>query len=541
MLKKPRKYQKKTFMQSVIILMFSQLIIKIVGLIYKLYLTNKYGFGDEGNAIYSSGYQIYALLLTLSSIGVPNAISKLVSAKIAIGDNKGAYRIFKIAIAIFGFIGFSGSLLLFLGAHKIANYYLQIPEAELSIMAIAPSVFLVSITSILRGYFNGKENISATANSQSLEQILKTILTIIIVELIGVISKNNTMFMAAGATIATTLATFFSLFYLFMYYKFGKKYIWQEINLSKIYKKERIKKIIKNILIVSIPISLSALLSTMNKTVDALTIVRQLKDLIGEKEATIQYGILSGKIDTLITLPFSFNIAFATTLVPAISSAIAKKEFLMVNKRIEFSILITILIGLPCAICMCIFAKPILGILFPKASSGSSMLQLSSFTILFIVLIQTINGSLQGLGNTKIPVIALGIGTIIKLILNIILIPIKCIGINGAIISSIICDMISFIIVFSSLKRETNIKFKLLKFLIKPIIATIFMSICSLWIYNKLFILLNIKALILSLLFGGIIYILVILLLKILSKDELFMIPYGKKIYNILKKVRIYG
>ena len=97
-------------MESVIVLMFSQAIIKIVGLIYKIYLTNKEGFGDRGNAIYGAAFQIYALFLTVCSIGVPNAIAKLVSARVAMGDDKGAYRIFKIAFALFGFLGFIGGV-----------------------------------------------------------------------------------------------------------------------------------------------------------------------------------------------------------------------------------------------------------------------------------------------------------------------------------------------------------------------------------------------------------------------------------------------
>ena len=188
--------------------MFSQVIIKIIGLMYKLYLTNKKGFGDMGNAIYGSSFQIYALFLTISSIGVPNAISKLVSQKVAIGDNKGAYRVFKIALAIFGLFGFLCTSILFFGSEYIAKVYLQIPEAKLSIMALSPSVFLVSIASVFRGYFNGRENINITAHSQSLEQIFKTIFTIVIVEYVGNISLKDTMLMASGAAISTTIATF---------------------------------------------------------------------------------------------------------------------------------------------------------------------------------------------------------------------------------------------------------------------------------------------------------------------------------------------
>ncbi len=522
-------------MEGVIVLMLSQVVIKIVGLIYKIYLTNREGFGDRGNAIYSSAFQIYALFLTISSIGVPNAISKLVSSKVAVGDNKEAYRIFKIAFAMFGLLGFVGSSILFFGAEYIANNYLQIPEAKLTILALSPSVFLVSIASVLRGYFNGKENISVTANSQSLEQIFKTIFTILLVEQIASISSKNTILMAGAATLATTLATLFSLIYLYRYFIKIKREVWKEVIASKKQKKDSVIKIIRSILAVSVPIALCALFSVTTKTIDALTVVRSLKNFMREEEATLQYGILSGKVDTLITLPFSFNIAFATALVPTISAAIAKKEIYIAKKRIEFSILVTILIGLPCTICMCMFSNQILDLLFPNASSGGEMLALSACSIIFVVLTQTINGALQGLGKVNVPVIAFAFGAIIKLIFNIVLIPI--IGIKGAIISSIISHIISFIICFISLKRNLQMTFKINKFFIKPLISSIGMLLCSYFTYIELYLFVPKKILLItSLLIGIIVYVILILILKILSKEEIFMIPYGQKIYKKFKK-----
>ena len=522
-------------MEGVVVLMFSQVIIKIVGLIYKLYLTNKEGFGDKGNAIYGAAFQIYAIFLTISSIGVPNAISKLVSSKVATGDNKGAYRIFKVAFAIFGLLGFIGSSILFFGANRIANIYLQIPEAEIAILALAPSVFLVSVASVLRGYFNGRENLSVTANSQSIEQIFKTIITIVLVEQISLISSRNTILMAGVATLATTLATLFSLFYLYRYFVKTKKEVWQEVISSTKYKKDSIRKIIKNILAVSIPIALCALFSVASKTIDAVTIVRILSSIIGEENATLQYGILSGKVDTLITLPYSFNIAFATALVPTISAAIAKKEMQTAKRRIEFSILVTILIGLPCSMCMSLFSEPILNLLFPNASSGAEMLKVASWTIIVVVLIQTINGALQGLGKVNTPVIAFAISAIIKLILNLILIPL--VGIKGAIVSSIISHIVAFIICFTTLKRNFNISFKLSKFIFKPIISCLIMTISSYLIYIKLYDALpQGLLLIISLMIGIIIYIISIFIVKILSQEEIFMIPYGQKLYRKVKK-----
>ena len=216
---KEKGTKKETFMQGVITLIFSQVLIKLLGLIYTLYLTNREGFGDKGNGIVAAGYQIYAMLLTISSIGVPNAISKLVSERIAIGDHKGGYRIFKIAFATFAMIGLVGSLLLFFGAKSIANLWLQIPEAEMTLVALSPAIFFVAVSSVMRGYFNARQNIKATARSQSLEQVFKTTLTIILVEIIAIISKASTEWMAGGATLATTLATFSGFGYLYLYYK----------------------------------------------------------------------------------------------------------------------------------------------------------------------------------------------------------------------------------------------------------------------------------------------------------------------------------
>lgn len=401
--------KKETFMQSVITLIFSQVLIKLLGLVYNLYLTNREGFGDKGNGIVSASYQIYALLLTISSIGVPNAIAKLVSERVAVGDHKGAHRIFKIAFATFTVIGLVGTLMLFFGAHMIAVDWLQIPEAEMTMVALAPAIFFVAIASVMRGYFNGRQEIKATARSQSLEQIFKTALTIILVEIVAIASNLSTEWMAAGATLATTLATLSGFGYLYFYYKVRKKEIAAEIKSTVNYKYERRRSIIKKILWVSFPIALTAILSSVNKNIDSFTVVRSLKEFLPAEEAVSQYGILGGKVDTLTSLPLSINVAFSTALVPAIAAAKARKDKKTIKQKTSFSLLISMLIGLPCTVGMCIFAEQILGLLYPNASSGTVILQISSLTILFTILDQTINGALQGYGLLKIPAISLGI------------------------------------------------------------------------------------------------------------------------------------
>lgn len=220
-------------MGGVLVLMISHILIKILGLIYRVYLTNKQGFGDTGNAIYSSGFQIYALLLTFSSVGIPNAIAKLVSEKLAIGDNKGAHKIFKIAFVTFALIRFTCSLILF----RSRNYSRKMATNSRSRIFLSSTISInifVTLISVIRGYFNGRNNVKVTANSQTIEQLFKMVFTIIVVELLAMTSGINTTIMAAGANLATTLATSVGFWYLYIYYKTIRKEIAKELIKTKI-------------------------------------------------------------------------------------------------------------------------------------------------------------------------------------------------------------------------------------------------------------------------------------------------------------------
>lgn len=537
-----KKLEKKDgFMKGVLALMVSQVLIKMLGLVSKIFLTNKEGFGDVGNGIYGSGYQIYALLLTISSIGVPNAISKLISEKVAVDNYKGAHRIFKIALITFGIIGLAGTLLLFFGANSIANM-IEVPEANISLQVLSPSITFVTIASVLRGYFNGLDKVSVTAKSQSLEQVFKTVITISAVEIIGISTGLDTKLMAAGANLATTLSVFLSFLYILMYYRSFRKIVIPKIKESTNYKNERIKKIVKNILIVSIPITLSAIMSTLSKVVDIVTVVKGLKTFLPDTIAKAQYGILSGKVDTLATLPLSFNIAFATALVPSVSGLMAKNDSKTAGKRISLSLLITMILGLPCTFGMMVFAQPIINLLFPNATDGGFLLQIFSLTIIFAVLMQTTNGALQGLGKINVPAITSFIGVALKLVFNLILVPNPRFGVNGAAIASVINNFVAFFLSFIILRRTIKLNLNFNKFIVKPIIATIGMCACSYFVYSLLASIISAKiATLVGIAFAVVIYLILIIILKIFNEEEIAMIPYGTKIYKILKKLGIYG
>ena len=320
------KLNKTTFVKNIIALFITHIFVKVIGFVNKIYLTNKQGFGDEGNAIYSSAFQIYALFLTISSMGIPNAVSKLVSEKLAIGNSRGAHKIFKIAFISFGLVGFICSITLYLSAEYITHELIQIPEAQISLEALSPAIFFVSITSVIKGYFNGRENLNVGANSQTVEQIFRTTITIVLIEYIAQITGYNTKIMAAGAAISTTISEIICFIYLYKFYINMKKEIGNEIQRSINYKYRGRRKIIKDILKVSVPMSIGPIISGINKNIDSLTIVRGLKKFITETEAKIQYGMLTGKIDTIVAFPLSFNNIFSSILIPAVSSAKASEN-----------------------------------------------------------------------------------------------------------------------------------------------------------------------------------------------------------------------
>lgn len=532
-----KKIKKGSFMGNVLVIMFSQILIKILGLVYRIYLTNREGFGDIGNALYSAGYQIYSLLLLLSSIGIPSAVAKLVSEKVTLGDYKGAHKTFKVALFTVGCAGLLGSSFLFFGSGFIANSVLGMPDTKSTLMCIAPSVFFVAMSSVIRGYFNGRNTMKPTANSQSLEQIFKTIFTVVFVEIAAFATSTNTVAMAVAANAATTFSVISSFVYIIIYFRKRKNFINEEMNSQTEYKEERKKHILKKVLSVAIPLSLTSIIVSINKTIDAITVPKALMTFLSSTEATKIYGIFSGKVDTIGGLPLSLNAAFSVALVPELASLKAANDKASMAKKISLSILLTLLIAFPCAFGLSIFAQPIFDLIFPNANDGAYILSAYAFIVIFTMLGQNLNAALQGLGKLKTPVVALTIGVIVKTLFNIILVPIESIGIYGAIAGSIICYAIVLAIELYTLKKMINLKLDFVKFVLKPVIASLIMGGVSYLIYIVLNNIIVPKlATLIALTCAVIIYALCIVFLKVLNKEEYLAMPKGDKIYKLVNK-----
>lgn len=525
--------KKQTFMNGVFVIMGSQILIKILGFIYRIIQTNFPQFADVGNSYYGSGYQVYTFILAIATMGIPNTISKLVSEKITIGDRRGAHKIFKTAFLVFVSIATAFALALFFGAGFISNNILNNPGVKYTLMSLSPAIIFVSMSAVLRGYFIGMENVSEYSKAQIIEQVINCVFSIIfVVMLLGTTPE----IMAAGSTLATTVATSSAFFYLVRYYRKNRKEIWDEINKSKEFVAESRRKIAKKLISYAVPISFGSVVSALAGLVDVITVVNGLQGYGYDLQlANEKYGILSGKVDILLAVPLSINVAFSVALVPFISSAIARHRKDEAVGKIKYSLKISSLIALPCTFGLFVLATPIFKMLFPNAPEGAYLLQIECWLIFFSVVSQTITGALQGIGKLAVPGIALLVGAVLKYILNVIFIPQfgEVVPAITSIVYSGTACIISAIILYKALKEKMPIK----EIIVKPFIASAIMGGIVYLSYKLLTILSigNTISTILSIAIGVIAYLFVVLILKILNKEEIEQLPYGNRICKMLK------
>ena len=502
------------FLTGVLTMAVSQLIIKLAGLVYRLVITNVPGFGDVGNGFYTAGFQIYTLLLSLSSVGIPNAISKLVSAQVALGHRAEAHRIFRTALILFFGIGLVCSGALFFGADFIALYIIKMDGVQGTLQALSPSIMLVCVSSVIRGYFLGLGSVTATSRSQVLEQIVKSVLTIVFVL---ALTGTSAQVMSAGANFATTVATGASVAYLALYYTrhrptgVGKP---MEPIPSR-------RSLCRTILSVSIPISLGSIVIAIGRIIDTATITRGIaaayaNGIPGQpglptpealnQEAVRLAGMLS-KSDTILNLPLALNIALAT-------------------------VLLSVLLAFPCAAGLISLAGPIYHLLYPNAPQGASLLAIGAVAMIFMALEQTINGSLQGLGLVFVPAQALLCGIGVKLALNLTLIRLPQVNIYGASFGSLGCYATACTICLVRLLKALPMDLAPKRYFWKPLACAVLMGIAAHWGHAALTHLIGSSrwALLITIPLAAVLYVLFVLASGILTKAEVAQLPLiGRK------------
>ena len=522
--------KKQTFMKSVAVVMGAQLLIKLLGFIYRVILTNIEGFQDAGNSYYGTGYKVYVFILAIATTGVPNAISKLVAEKMAVGDHKGAHKIFKTATQLFTLVGLFFAAVLFFGADFISVHLLSNPGVAGTLATLAPAVLFVSIASVFRGYFIGMQNVSAHSVAQIIEQIVNSICSVIFVLML---MGKSPEIMAMGSTAATAVSTLVALAYLYMFYQKNKSSIHDNIRNAAPHIVESTKVTVRRIIKYVVPISFASIVVALSGLVDVLSVMEGLQNYgYPIEKANEIYGIIVGKVDILVSIPHTFNVAIVTPLIPMITEFMVKKDYKGAQNRINFSMKLSSIIALPCTIGLAILAEPIFQAVFPNAPQGSMLLQIEAWAIIFSLLAQVAQGALNGIGKLIVPGLSVVVAAIVKYVLNMTLIPIY--GEVIVPITTITYHLVNCLIVTTVLYKTLKSKPDIKNIVIKPLIASVVMGGIVYVLYTSLhsLILSNVINMGISIIVGAVVYLISLLTFQTLTKEEKASIPILNKVLN---------
>lgn len=525
------------------ILGIAGIFVKILGAVFRIPLTAL--IGTEGMAYYGYAYPLYSLFLVIATAGIPVAISRMVSERIASGDFSGAQRVFGVSRWLLLGIGIFAFAVCFFGAELIAEHVSKDMGAVLPIKAIAPALIFVPVMSAYRGYFQGRQNMNPTAISQFIEQIFRVAVGLILASLF--VGKGLEL-AAAGATFGATVGSVAGLVVIMMIYALNKKAINHHLRQSRSNqthrrKKEKTVAIVKQILIIAIPITIGASILPLVNFADSAIVTRRLLDGgFSEIEARELWGQLSGYCNTMVGLPQVLTQAVAVAMVPAIAAAYKLKNKAEISENINLGMRISMIIGMPCAAGMIALAEPILLLLFSSeaasASSAAPTLMIMCIGVPLMALLQTTNGILQGVNRQVLPMKNLAIGALAKIILTYILVAVPSLNIKGAAIGSVFVYGIALVLNLRDVKRYTKVKIDFMLTYAKPIIASVIMGICAFASYKLIFGIVssNTLATLGAMMVGVVVYGALILITKAITKEEIARLPKGGRLVKILDK-----
>ena len=461
----------KNFIRGAAILTAAGLISKVMGFSYRIILTRI--IGTEGMGLYELAYPIYTTLLVVSRSGIPISLAKLISDRVAKGEKKEAFKIFRVGRYLSIIVGLIFSLIMFFLARPLVNLFGWDPRGYYAIIAISPAIFFVSIMATYRGFFQGLQTMVPTAYSQIVEQLIRMITMI---GLVYFLVSRGLGIAAGGATFGAVTGSIAGLItLLYIYYK-RKEHIWEYINTEKIENLEAWN-IIKRITALGLPITFGALVQPMMKLVDTIIVPNRLQVAgFAVNKSTALFGELASVAMVLVNFPTIITVSLAASLVPSISEALALKRDDLIQKRTQTALRLTILIGLPSSVGLYLLAYPLTKVLF-AAPEAAVPLRVVAWGVIFITLQQTTSGILQGIGKTKLPARNLFIGAAVNAILNYTLTAVPQFGIRGAALGTAAGFFVAALLNIFSVKKYTHFNFKLKTLVYKPIIAVFIMGI----------------------------------------------------------------
>ncbi len=522
--------ENQTFVKGAIILMIANITVKVIGALFKIPLN--YLIGDDGMGYFGSAYTVYNWLFIVATAGFPVAISKMVSESRAKGNLGEADRIFSVAYKLLATIGIAGCLLLFFGAEKCADIMTN-PGAAAGIKALAPAILFVSLMSVYRGYFQGRQNMMPTAVSEVCEALGK-----LIIGYLGAyfLLKNGLELASAGAVAGVSAGGFLGFLSLLLIHRKGSKKAVKSNNLKCRSDGELLRALIK----IAIPITIGASVFSLTTLIDAAMIMRRLQESAGfsYQEANSLWGAYTGKSITMFNLVPTLITAISISIVPTISGAFATNNKALTQSSVLSSLKITILLTAPCAIGMSILSGPILMLIF-RSTSAQSTLWILSYAIVFVSLVTVTNAILQGTGNAGIPVKHMAVGGIIKIIVNYILVGMPSVNIIGAPIGTNLCYIVILLLNILSIKRILKIKLDIIQLVIKPLVSVIAMGAVVILVKIYLGFTGNTLTVLLSIILGGITYFATLFAIGGISRQDISMLPKSDRILPILERFKL--
>ena len=534
------------------ILAMASIISRIIGLIYRIPLIGI--IGDVGMDYYATAFEIYNNLLIISSYSLPLAVSKLVSADMSRGRKTNVYRILKGALLFATVTGTIAALILLFGAEAF-TVAMKTPYSIFAVRVLIPTLLIVAILGVLRGFFQGLGTMMPSAISQILEQIANAIVSVWAAFVlykygmkVGAILGNQenyaSAYGAAGGTLGTgvgaLVALLFSCFVLFAYMHVYNRQM----------KKENVKKvdsysyILRMLVVTIIPVLLSTTIYNCNTLVD-MAIFKNIANTQGysANQISIWNGVYTGRYRTLINVPISIASALAASSVPAITAAYTRENMKEVHDQINSAIRFVMLIAIPCAVGMGVLAGPILNVVHLNDELGLAavMLRFGAVSIVFFSLSTLSNGLLQGINRMKEPVKNAAIALVLHVIVLAILMFAFKLNIYAVIYANAAFGLIMSILNALSLRKYAGYKQEVLKTFVIPTLSAAVMGVVVFFVYKLLIFVLkvNMIATIISIGVGAVVYFVILLLAKGVTEVELRRLPKGYLLVSIAKKVHL--
>ena len=469
--------KQKTLVGGVSILGVAGIICKIVGVLYRIPLAHL--IGPEGMGVYHKVYPAYNLLLTVSSAGIPVAISRMVAHYVTREDPKSARRIFKIAMQLLLALGLITTLLMLVFSGRLAAWQ-GTQDTRAGYIAIAPSLFFVCVMSAYRGFLQGQRNMTPTAVSQLIEQIGRVFIALPL-SWLGM-GRGGVALGAAGALLGGTIAEGAALLYMMLQHRRASRALDglpQRPDADSLSDRFIMSRLIR----VAIPITLGACIVPLAGFIDSIMLTQLMEEAgMAKDDALVRYGAYAGPVLTLINVPTALAMAMSTNLVPDIAAGLAKGEAEFVKKEAGLGLRMAAVIGFPCSIGMSLLAQPILYLCYrgsytaAQLDVAAELLRISSLTIVLFTMVQATSGILQGAGRQRIPMYTLLVGVVLKIALNYTLVRVPGVDIHGAPWASLLCYTASMIPNLYFVCKHTGYRFQMMEVVAKPLLSALIMG-----------------------------------------------------------------